>query len=126
MPDEMTPEPLAALEGWANNPAVDDRERLSAALQMVGHLRALTATCTCPGHPNYDGPQADCAVHGAIRALGEAMREKERLRGQLADARAQALREVDEVLRAHVSPWGDVSLDTVTRVLSTLTPTEET
>lgn len=96
----------------------DERDSLRAEVER---LRALTETCTCPGHPNYDGPQADCAVHGAIRALGEAVREEQRLRAELAEAedamadyaaavdneRARVLAEVDSVLRdaARFEAW---------------------
>lgn len=34
------------------------------------HLRALTATCTCGAtYATYEGPEPDCAVHGAVSAF---------------------------------------------------------
>lgn len=43
-------------------------------------LRTLTATCTCgTAGIDYEGPQADCPVCGAVRALSEAQVEVERL-----------------------------------------------
>ena len=38
----------------------------------VERLTALTATCACPAGPAFEGPQADCPVHGALRALNDA------------------------------------------------------
>lgn len=44
-------------------------------------LKALTSACGC-GTPglDFDGPKADCPVHGAIRGLQEARAEEARLR----------------------------------------------
>jgi hypothetical protein len=63
------------------------RRHLDAAgvpklLAEVERLTKLTATCVCyDGNPaNYEGPQVDCPVHGAVRAFNEATREIERLR----------------------------------------------
>jgi hypothetical protein len=47
-------------------------------------VKRLTETCTC-GTPgvDYEGPQADCSVHGAIRGFAEASAEIKRLRDSL-------------------------------------------
>lgn len=52
--------------------------------------RALNATCTCgQTYETYAGPEPDCAVHGAVRALNEASREIESLKAELAELRRQ-------------------------------------
>jgi hypothetical protein len=55
-------------------------------LAEVDHLRKLTSTCTC-GTPglDYEGPQADCAIHGAIQAFDKAQAEVERLTARVAE-----------------------------------------
>jgi hypothetical protein len=53
-------------------------------LAEVERLRELTVTCSCGTSPmTYEGPEPDCAVHGAVRALNEASAEVERLRAEL-------------------------------------------
>jgi hypothetical protein len=55
-----------------------------ALLAEVERLRELTGTCSCGTSPmTYEGPEPDCAVHGAVRALNEASAEVERLRAGL-------------------------------------------
>jgi hypothetical protein len=46
-------------------------------------LTKLTATCTCQPYPHGDGPEPDCAVHGAVRAFNDATREIAALAGAL-------------------------------------------
>lgn len=60
------------------------RTLIPALAAEVKRLQALTATCTC-GTPglDYDGPQADCPIHGAIRAYNEACAEVRRLQAEL-------------------------------------------
>jgi hypothetical protein len=57
------------------------KERAEKAEAEVERLLKFTATCTC-GTPglDYEGPQADCVVHGAVRAYNESQTELERLR----------------------------------------------
>jgi len=55
-----------------------------ALCDEIERLRALTATCTCGTSPmTYEGPEADCPVHGAVRAFNEAQREIEALRAEI-------------------------------------------
>lgn len=74
----------AAVAAWVDH--VMDDQVAAWVDQVLGaeveRLRELTQTCTCyDGNPdNYEGPQADCAVHGAIRAFNEASREIDQLR----------------------------------------------
>lgn len=35
----------------------------------------MTEPCTCAPYPYGDGPEVDCPVHGAVRALNDATRE---------------------------------------------------
>jgi hypothetical protein len=86
-------------DGWreraANAEARNARQRESIiayrvdaqeSAETVARLRDLTATCSCSPNPEtYEGPEADCPIHGAIRALNKAMAEAERLRGQVAE-----------------------------------------
>jgi hypothetical protein len=63
-------------------------ERIDELEAQVAQLTALTSTCSCGTSPEtYDGPQADCPVHGAIRALNEAQAELRDTRAALAEAR---------------------------------------
>jgi Tfp pilus assembly protein FimV len=44
-----------------------------ALLARIAELQKLTATCSCGTSPmTYEGPEPDCPVHGAVRALNEA------------------------------------------------------
>lgn len=66
----------------------------------------LAASCTC-GTPglDYEGPQADCAVHGAIRAFDEASR---RLTAAIALLRlAHHIRMYGEYAPGGTENWGD-------------------
>jgi hypothetical protein len=74
------------------------RERDEIADELA-EAREVAQTCTCyDGNPaNYDGPQADCAVHGAIRAFNEASRDLNRTRAEL----AEAVSERDKARDAH-------------------------
>ena len=60
--------------------------RVLALETEVESLRELTSTCTCydGNSQNYEGPEADCAVHGAVRAFNEAQSEIAGLRLDLA------------------------------------------
>ena len=50
---------------------------LPILLDELEQLRALTATCSCGASPmTYEGPEPDCPVHGAVRALNQAMAER--------------------------------------------------
>jgi hypothetical protein len=69
----------------------DARKQADAAIAEVApeleRLRALTAACTCgTTYHDYQGPEPDCPVHGAVRAYNEAQAEVERLRADLAEA----------------------------------------
>lgn len=86
----MSGEDLRKQYAKALEPAQPFTDRLVDAMlaardEEMERLRALAATCTC-GTPglDYEGPQEDCAVHGAVRAFNEATRENERLRAELA------------------------------------------
>jgi hypothetical protein len=79
---------------------------LPALLAELEQLRTLAATCTCyDGNPaNYEGPHADCAVHGAVQAYARTAREIEELLKQateieveLHEARAEVARLTTEV-----------------------------
>lgn len=63
---------------------VTDEEAAPLADAIVAALPELN-TCTCyDGNPaNYEGPHADCAVHGAVRAFNEERAENARLREKL-------------------------------------------
>jgi hypothetical protein len=51
-------------------------EHDAAQAVEVERLRTLAATCTCGSSiVDYEGPQADCPVHGAVRAYNEAQAE---------------------------------------------------
>lgn len=67
------------------------RQDVPALLAEVARLHAdlaeARATCTCgTSYETYEGPEPDCPVHGAIRALDEATAEISRLRADLAEA----------------------------------------
>lgn len=66
---------------------IEARAERDAAHAEIAHLRALTSTCSCDTGPHYEGPQADCPVHGAVRGLREAVAEIERLKAELAEER---------------------------------------
>jgi hypothetical protein len=74
---------------WPTKPdgmlIVELRNLLPKIVRTVARLRDLEATCTCGGSApmDYEGPQPDCAVHGAVRGLQEAQREIEALRTAL-------------------------------------------
>jgi hypothetical protein len=58
----------------------------------IDRLSALVATCSCGTSPEtYDGPQADCPAHGAIRALAEVTSERDEARAEAERQRANAL-----------------------------------
>ena len=47
----------------------------------LSRLRALVVACSCgTSRETYEGPEADCPVHGAIRAYNEARAERDALR----------------------------------------------
>lgn len=58
------------------------RNALPRLLKELRGLRELVHRCVCAdGAPgDYEGPRAECPVHGAIQALNEAQAELERLR----------------------------------------------
>ena len=49
--------------------------------EEMAALRKLTSTCSCSPNPEtYEGPEADCPIHGAIRGMNEAMAANARVR----------------------------------------------
>jgi len=66
-------------------PHLDQRD------EEIEQLRELTATCVC-GTPglDYDGPDAECPVHGAIRGMREAHAEIDQLKATIARVRRMA------------------------------------
>lgn len=67
------------------------RESVASLTADNERLRALTATCSCGTSPmTYEGPEADCVVHGAVRAFNEAQAELSSLRELESAARAWA------------------------------------
>ena len=63
------------------------RDDLAVLLRERDDAVALAAECSCSTAPmNYEGPEADCPVHGAVRAVIELIRELGRLRSGLRDA----------------------------------------
>jgi hypothetical protein len=91
-PRMVAPRLVAEVErvrvGWEHDQEVVERTRslLTESRAEVERLTALTSTCTCyDGNPqNCEGPEADCAVHGAVRAFNEAQAEIAGLRLDLA------------------------------------------
>lgn len=81
--------------------------------RAMAEAEQLAQTCTCPTSPEtYDGPQADCAVHGAIRAFAEVSRELERAIAKLAELQAQYQQMRAEILRqvaGMLLEYGDLS-----------------
>jgi len=87
--------PLDDYDGSMDSLKVLIQER-DDALHQVKKLQAeiislqmrnarLASTCTCAtSYEVYEGPEVDCAVHGAIQALNAAMAELVTLRRQLA------------------------------------------
>jgi hypothetical protein len=64
--------------------------------QLRAELERLTATCSCgTSSVTYEGPEPDCAVHGAVQAYNRAAAELERLRPVVEAARAWVKRIVD-------------------------------
>jgi hypothetical protein len=62
------------IEATEQSGQIGDLKRdLEQSQAEVERLLKLTATCTC-GTPglDYEGPQPDCMVHGAVRAYSEA------------------------------------------------------
>jgi hypothetical protein len=81
--------------GEVNRQRGEAQDRANAAEAEIARLTAALAACTCPdSYETYAGPEADCPVHGAVRALNEATAEIDALR-QRADqvARAENLRD---------------------------------
>jgi len=87
---EMTAEQKRwALTGLAQNPTIRVDERLKIYLQVINELEGLVATCSCSTGSQYEGPEADCPVHGAVRALNEVAAENQKLRSQVAWLKAR-------------------------------------
>lgn len=82
------------------------REDVPRLLDEVEQLRALVATCSCATGPAFEGPQADCPVHGAVRAFNEASRELVEARAEIEEdrrrraAEAEAQRQKPDVVDA--------------------------
>ena len=69
--------------------------RAENAETEVERLLTFTATCTCGTTAlDYEGPQADCMVHGAVRALNEAQAELARITTEI-EAERDKVREAE-------------------------------
>lgn len=74
----------------------------------VERLQALTAECSCGGsYETYGGPEPDCAVHGAVRALNqaEALLDQARMDCQAYVDEAERLRGEKDAAEAKVAEW---------------------
>jgi hypothetical protein len=65
-----------------HRPTDEGNQKLGDAARAIyaqfDALLALTATCTCATtYATYEGPEVDCPVHGAVRALAEMTRERD-------------------------------------------------
>jgi hypothetical protein len=69
-------------------------------------LRALTATCSCGGsYETYQGPEPDCSVHGAVRALNESQGEIARMRAALEEIKLRTVqRDLNRLAAAALQP----------------------
>lgn len=78
---------------WADYRGIDHAD-LRLLLDERARLLALTATCSCATtYATYEGPEADCPVHGAVRGFNEATAACERLTAER-DSLAAALSSV--------------------------------
>jgi hypothetical protein len=72
----------AATGSWDS--AANADEQITKAVWVIAENRELTAACSCPHtYADYNGPEPDCPVHGAVRAFNEASVELERLRREV-------------------------------------------
>jgi hypothetical protein len=59
----------------------------SELLARAERAERLSALCSCGStYETYEGPEVDCAVHGAVRAFNDAQAAIERVRALCADA----------------------------------------
>lgn len=65
-----------------------DADLIAALRNQAPALLALASTCSCATtYATYEGPEADCPVHGAVRALAEVTRERDAAREEAKKAR---------------------------------------
>lgn len=62
-------------------------------LDAISLVRTYLVTCSCwsGNYDDYEGLQASCTVHGAVRAFNNAVKELEDVRGRIKNARDRAL-----------------------------------
>jgi transcriptional regulator with XRE-family HTH domain len=82
------------------------RECAEQAEAERDRLRALTATCSCGGsYETYQGPEPDCSVHGAVRALNESQGEIARMRAALEEIKLRTVqRDLNRLAAAALQP----------------------
>lgn len=79
-------EALAALQGQRGALIADLTAARDRVADLEEEVERLASTCTCDTGPWSTGPEADCAVHGAIRAYNLSQTRVADLEAELADA----------------------------------------
>jgi hypothetical protein len=106
----MTPERLADITELTTRHSKDGCDAFCSGVH-VGHaldllaevdrLAKLTATCTCATtYATYEGPEADCPVHGAVQALNAASAEIAQLAAERDEAQGELAR-----MRSERAEW---------------------